>query len=406
MQIFLYFCSYCVSLLGNSVASVVLPVLVLSTTGSAAVAGAVALVGGIATFGAGIITGPLIDRYDKRKIAFIADLSSACSMALLATAALLDQLTPVVFIFTAILSGIGDLPAWNAREAMIYGVKRNTTLPIEQLVGIRETLSALAIIIGPTCAGLMMSYLQAGTLLWLTAITSLLAALIIIVNPRDFAYSSADEQLDPNKKYLNSLQEGLKFFAQQGNQLLRSLTVLNISSVALVTILQTLAIPLILIQHNLGNKNGFALASIGFGLLIGGFCYAILGTKIKPWTLLPSMTILNILVLVFLMQYHAFWMTILLCFLFGVTSSFAGAITGVLSLAITPETFRGRINGFQNAMSMIVGPIAVFLYAGGIALFTATWSSITVIAIWTIISILVLGSIHRAKPAAIFAQAD
>lgn len=382
MKTISYFGSYAISLLGNSIANVILPVLVLVSTGEPLMAGTVALASGASTIFFGSLTGPLIDKYDKRVVAGFADLTSAASIGLLAGIATFGELSPVWFIVSAFLSGAGDMPAWNAREAMIYGVQRHSQSPLETLVGIRETLSALAIVIGPTSAGLLMNYFDARTILWVTCLTSLVAAMMIFFSPSTLGKAFNPEGPEEKTKFFQSLSEGLKFFSLKENKVLRSLTGLNIASIALVSVLQSLLIPVVMTLNNAGESNGYALAAIGIGLLLGGAAYAFLGTKMKPWPLLAASMLLNVLALALLVQFTSVPYTIALCFAFGLTSSAVGAVTGVISLKLTPETMRGRITSLQNSVSMIVGPIAIFSLSWVISTSSLTFASIVVAVLW------------------------
>ena len=71
----------------------------------------------------------------------------------------------------------------------------------------------------------------------------------------------------------------------------------------------------------------------------------------------------NVASLILLVQFYSVAYTLVMCFIFGITSSAVGAVTGVVSLQVTPEHMRGRINGLQNSISMVVGPIGVFAVA-------------------------------------------
>lgn len=158
---------------------------------------------------------------------------------------------------------------------------------------------------------------------------------------------------------------------------------LNIMSVALVSVLQGLVIPVIVTLNDAGEVNGYALAAIGGGLLIGGVIYTLVGTKLNPWILLVFATVLNVAVLAVLVQFASIPLTIALCFAFGLTSSFVGAITGVVSITLMPENMRGRINSFQNSSSMIVGPVAVFGLAWVISVSSVTAAGVMLVAVWS-----------------------
>lgn len=393
-----FFASFTISLLGNSIANVVLPVLVLVSTGKPIMAGAVALASGISTLLFGSIAGPLIDKYDRRVVAGIADLISAASIVVLAAVATFGELSPVWFIVCATFSGAGDLPAWNAREAMIYGVQRHSGKPLETLVGVRETLSALAIVVGPTLAGLLMNFLDARTVLWVTCATSLLAAVLIVTAPKAYAKNVDADESAKSPRWKDSLVEGWQFLRASDNSALRALTGLNIASVALVSVLQALLIPVVMVVKGAGDMNGYALAAIGVGLSLGGVIYAAAGTKMKPWPLLVASTVLNVIVFILLILFLSVPYTIAMCFFFGLSASAVGAVTGVVSLNLTPENMRGRITSMQNSAAMVVGPIVIFVLAWVISITSVTVTGAIMAALWALANAVVLmsGSLRKA----------
>nr|WP_218680760.1 hypothetical protein [Rhodococcus qingshengii] len=78
-----YLASYVLSLLGNSIAGIALPLIVLQTTGSAIGAGAVGAATAIPAVLAGLFMGVVIDRINRRTSSVITDLISAAAIAAL-----------------------------------------------------------------------------------------------------------------------------------------------------------------------------------------------------------------------------------------------------------------------------------------------------------------------------------
>ncbi|QPL04717.1 MULTISPECIES: MFS transporter [Actinomyces] len=390
MQLATYFTSFAFSLFGNSIANVVLPVLVLVSTGEALSAGLVALASGASTFVFGLLSGPLIDRYDRRLLASAGDLVSASSIGLLATVGTFGELSLTWFIISAFLSGIGDMPAWNAREAMIYGVQRHSRVALQTLVGVRETVSALAIVLGPTFAGLLMNFFDARLVLWVTAATSLIAGTLCLAAPRAYGRMDKSEGESSKITYWTSFRDGIVFLGRSKNAVLRALTGLNVASVMLVSILQGLLIPVFMTLRDVGYANGPALAAVGLGLLSGGVIYALVGTKVHAWPLTLGASLLNVVGLVLLVQFYSVIYTIVMCFFFGLSSAAVGAVTGVVSLQVTPEEMRGRINGLQNSFSMVIGPLGIFLTAWLISGTSVTSAGWALVIFWMIVNALFL----------------
>ena len=390
MKITAYFGSFFISLLGNSIANVVLPVLILVSTGQVIVAGLAALVSGASTFVFGLLSGPVIDHYDRRIVAAIGDFVSASSIGLLAVVGTFGQLSPAWFLTCAFLSGIGDLPAWNAREAMIYAVQRDSQRSLEALVGLRESMSALAIVLGPTCGGLLINFLDAKMVFWITAATSLTAGILCIFMPKAYGIIE-DSGLNSSKMaYWGSLRDGLSFLLHRNNTVLRKITGLNVASLALVSVLQSLILPVVMTLAGHDEANGYALAAVGVGLLIGGIIYTIVGNKVPAWSMTLFAAVSNVASLRLLVQFYSVAYTLVMCFIFGITSSAVGAVTGVVSLQVTPEHMRGRINGLQNSISMVVGPIGVFAVALIISQSSVGLAGWVLVAFWALVNAVIL----------------
>ncbi len=394
MQLATYFASFAFSLFGNSIANVVLPVLVLVSTGEVLMAGLVALVSGASIFVFGLLSGPLIDRYDRRLVASAGDLVSAFSIGLLAAVGTFGQLSPAWFMISAFLSGIGDMPAWNAREAMIYGVQRHSRVALQTLVGVRETVSALAIVLGPTFAGLLMNFLDARAVLWVTAATSLAAGVLCLVAPKPYGRMDSSEGESSKIAYWSSFREGIAFLGKRENTVLRALTGLNVGSVALVSVLQSLLIPVFMTLNNAGESNGYALAAVGLGLLIGGVIYALAGTKLPAWPLTLGASLLNVAGLALLVQFYSVTYTIVMCFVFGLSSAAVGAATGVVSLQVTPDEMRGRFNGLQNSIALVIGPVGIFLTAWLISATSVASAGWALVIFWVVVNALFLVNKH------------
>ena len=78
-----FLASNALSLLGNSVAGVALPLILLATTGDALAAGALALIRSVPQLVIGVAGGAILDRVNRRNVSIISDVISALSVALL-----------------------------------------------------------------------------------------------------------------------------------------------------------------------------------------------------------------------------------------------------------------------------------------------------------------------------------
>lgn len=75
--------SSALSLLGNSVVGIALPLIVLATTGDALAAGTLTLICAVPQVMFGVLGGAVLDRFNRRDVSIASDIISALSVALL-----------------------------------------------------------------------------------------------------------------------------------------------------------------------------------------------------------------------------------------------------------------------------------------------------------------------------------
>ena len=115
----LYLASYFVSVLGNSIAAIALPLIVLQATGSAMSAGWVAAATAVPAVLAGLFMGVVIDRINRVTSSVVTDLVSAASIAALPIVDGLVGLEVGWFVLFGVIGSLGDVPGMTAREALL-----------------------------------------------------------------------------------------------------------------------------------------------------------------------------------------------------------------------------------------------------------------------------------------------
>ena len=363
----LYLASYALSLLGNSIAAVVFPLIVLQMTGSLLSTGVLVASTALPAFLAGLFAGVVIDRVNRRTSSVVSDLISAASIAALPIVDLITGLNLGWFILFGIIGAFGDVPGMTAREAMLPAIVRHSGLTNERLVGIRESISALVVIVGPAAAGTLMVAFEGSTVLWITAATSLAAALLTLLIPhRVGALARVPGDAGPVSLPAGSvwaqLREGWGVLFRS-NRALRAVTVLSLALVAVLTALQGMLLPAHFAFINEPGLLGFVLTAIAAGTLVGGGLYAIFGARgrRRTWFVTGlSGTVLGIGIVAVLPAVPVLFAG---AFLFGFSSGLFGSLIGVLMLEGIPERMRGRIMGTQNSLMMIAAPIGMVAVA-------------------------------------------
>ncbi|ALJ19596.1 MFS transporter [Microbacterium sp. No. 7] len=352
-----YLTSYLLSLLGNSIAGIALPLIVLQVTGSVLGAGAVAAATAIPAVLAGLAMGVVIDRINRRTSSVVTDLVSAASVAALPLVDMLTGLSLGWFVLFGIVGSLGDVPGMTARDALLPAIVRHGGIPAERLMGLREALGAVALLLGPAAAGTLMVLFDGSTVLWITAATSLSAALITLLIPHRVGTIEPADGAAPAENGWRQLRAGWRVLFR--SPFLVATTALSLASVVVLAALQGLILPVWFTLAGQPGMLGFVLTALAAGMLAGGGIYAVAGGRggRRPWFLTGLLgSTLGFGVIAAL---PSVWTVLAGAFVLGLSSGLFGSLLGVLMIERVPERMRGRIMGTQNAMMTAAPPVGI-----------------------------------------------
>ena len=148
--------SNALSLLGNSIAAVALPLILLATTGDALAAGTLALICAVPQMAIGIVGGAALDRFNRRTISIASDLVSAASIALIPIVDMIWGLNFWWFVALGLLGAVGDIPGMTARDALLPAVTKHD-VPSLWFTAALSFSAALATATIPRCVGAVRS---------------------------------------------------------------------------------------------------------------------------------------------------------------------------------------------------------------------------------------------------------
>lgn len=350
-----YLTSYFLSLLGNSIAAIALPLIVLQTTGSVLGAGAVAAASALPAVIAGLFMGVVIDRINRLTSSIVTDVVSALSLAALPLVDLVTDLNIGWFVLFGIVGSLGDVPGMTAREALLPAIVRAGSISAERLMGIRETLGAVAMLVGPALAGTLMVLLDGTTVLWITAATSLAAAAVTTLIPRSVGHlSRAPGVLSTT---LSQLREG--WSALFRSRFLMAVTGLSLASVVVLTAYQGIILPLYFIHMDSPGLLGFVLSALALGLLGGGATYAVAGGRGRRRAWLLSGLAGTTAGFVVLGGLWSPWYVLAGAVIVGFASGLFSSLIGVLMIERIPDHVRGRVMATQNSLMTAAAPLGM-----------------------------------------------
>lgn len=371
-----YLSSYFLSLLGNSIAGVALPLIVLQITGSALGAGAVAVATAVPAVLAGLLMGVVIDRINRRTSSVVTDLVSAASVAALPLVDMISGLSLGWFILFGIVGSLGDVPGMTAREALLPAIVRHGGISAERLIGLRETLGAVGLLLGPAAAGTLMVLFDGSTVLWITATTSLLAALLTLLIPHRVGsiVTSDGAAAQSTGTGWSQLRDGWRTLYR--SPFLVATTLLSVISVIVLAALQGLILPVYFTLKETPGLLGFVLTALAAGLLAGGITYAAAGARGRRRSWFVVGLIGTMVGFAAISTLISVWVVLVGAFIVGLASGLFSSVIGVLMIERIPEQLRGRVMGTQNAMMTAAPAIGI-----GAAAILTEFSSVTTAAI-------------------------
>lgn len=380
---FFYFASFAASLLSNSVTAIALPLLVLFTTGSPLDAGVVAIAAAVPAAIAGLLMGSLIDRINRRTASILSDVISTVALLALPIVDLTVGLNLGWFIAVAVLGSFGDVPGMTARESMLPAIAKAVGTEPARLIGLREALAGVTMLIGPAAAGVLVATFETVTVLWLTSGLAALAALLTLGIPSGATAHLREHAEESRTSGIRSVLDGVVFLFH--SPLLRGMLLLSVTLGVVLAAVQGMVIPVHFAFRNEPQFVGFVLSSLAAGLLIGGGLFASLATSIprRVW-FISGIAVLTV-GLTGLAFLGPVWSIFASAAVAGLGGGAIGSVVGVTFVENVDESQRGLVLGAQNAVLTLtpalgIGGGAVLIDSGSLHLATTVF-----VAVWVII---------------------
>jgi predicted MFS family arabinose efflux permease len=264
-----------VSLGGNVVMTVAIPWLMLTTTGSAAMAGLAVFAGvGGATIG-GLVAGRLVDVLGPVRASSVADLLSGLAVVPLPILLAFDALDVWLVVLLALAGTVTDSAGSSARQSMVPAAADASGQGRERANALFTSAEHAGYLLGAPVAGLLIAAFGVGGTLWVTVSAFGLAALMVgalvrVPKPSRHHASTSSRV---------GLREAVGFIWR--DPALRALVVFPTAAVTLVGPLVPLVLP-VLAREVFGDPVvlGVMVASYGAGGLLGTAAYGVLGPRL------------------------------------------------------------------------------------------------------------------------------
>ncbi|OZC47238.1 hypothetical protein CH286_13755 [Rhodococcus sp. WWJCD1] len=345
----LYIGGASLSLFGNSAITVVLPWLVLATTGSLASAGLIAAAAGIAAVPATFAGGRLIDRFGARNVAVVSDLGSATAVFGLIVVSATVGLSVPWFVVLGVAGAVFDVPGMTARQAMLADVASISGTSVTAVAGFFQTGFSLAFLAGPALAGLLLSMLDPIDVVAVTAASSAAAAVLTALVPvvgQAFAAGAAGSGSALDLIRRTPALRAMLLFA-----FLASLVTPPMISLLLPGHFNEIGEP---------GQLGLAMSAYAVGALAGSALFAFVAARSRRATFVTGMAAMTIGIWLFA-QLHGFWIVAAGMLVMGLGSGLFGPIWNVYVAEQVPADVRGRVLGWLNMSGLVAGPMGLGL---------------------------------------------
>lgn len=345
--------------IGNGIAIVALPWLVLERTGSATSAALVAAAAAIPLLFASLLSGTIVDIAGRRRIAVASDALSAISVMAIPVIDATFGLTVASLAILAALGAVFDPAGITARETMLPEAARTSGLRLDRVNSIHEAIFNGAYLIGPGLGGLLVATIGAVNTLWFTG-AGFVFSMIAISGVR---LAGADKPSHPGQTtgFWRSTREGIVFVWH--DHLLRATALLSMAVIAFYLPIEGVILPAYFTKMQTPTHLGWVLMAMSVGGLLGALSYGqwadrlprraifvtaivALGVTVLGLALLPSLPIM-----------------LLLSTIMGFTYGPVGPITNYAMQTRTPDRLRGRVIGVMASTAYAAGP-AGYLLAG------------------------------------------
>ena len=378
-----YLASFGTSLLGNSITAIALPLVVLLTTGSPLSAGVVAIAAAVPAALAGLLMGSLIDRINRRTAAIISDVISAAALLILPIVDLTIGLSLGWFIAVAILNSFGDVPGITAREAMLPAIAKAAKTDPSRLIGVRESLAGVSLLLGPAIAGILVATFEPVTVLWITSGLATMAALLTLLVPKRATVLAPDHTEASATRPARSVFHGLGIIVR--SPLLRGLVLLGMTLAIVLAATQGMVIPVHFAFQGEPQFVGFVLSALAAGLLIGGICFATFGHRIPHRVWFITGLVLVAVGFSIIGVLGPVWSIFAGAAIVGIGGGSMNAVIGLAFIENVADSQRGTVLGAQNAIMTLVpaagiGMAAVLIEVSGLHLATTALAALWILA--------------------------
>lgn len=354
-----------ISMIGNVLAIIALPWFVLQTTGSAIQTGITAFFTIIPTVIATFFGGAFVDRLGFKRMSVSADIICGIAIALIPLCFYSHLLQFWLLLALVFLGNLLDAPGSTAREALVPDLATQAGVTLERATSATQAIERGARLFGAPLAGLLITLVDANSVLLIDAVT-FFASAVIVACCIPSTHAKSTEQ--SSKHYFSDLKQGFQFIRSDRLILAIFLTVMitNCFDAPVFGIIYP-----VYAKQFFGNAFdlGLLIAVGGGGAFVGAIIFGAINARLPRKALFIGGFIITSSRYLLLAFVHVPWIIVGSSFISGLA---AGPINPVISTIVferIPESIRGRVLGTLGGVAFVAMPLGALLGTFSVAHF-------------------------------------
>ncbi|KMN42078.1 MFS transporter [Bacillus sp. LK2] len=351
-----------ISRIGDSLYTFALPWIAYQLTDSAVIMSSLFAINVLPIVLFGPIVGVIVDRYDQRRLLWIAD---AISIILVSLVPILHSLHLLeiwhLYVITFIL----------AVMSMLFDVTTVTVIPhiagasLTKANSLYQMVNQLSSLLGPMLAGLCISFIGGFQVLWINVLSFIATLVAVMLLPSIITLNSKNNDKNTLQNVLADLLDGFKWLKNDRLNIALSFQAI-VGNFGASAVLGVLMYYLLSTLHLTPEQSGFNYTLIGIGGLLGSLIAVPLEKRLRRGVLIPLLLFLGALGLTIAL-WSTYWIAPGIAFGIGIamTCNIAwNTIIASVRQETVPSNMQGRVLGFSRVLTRLAMPLGALV--GGI----------------------------------------
>ena len=342
------------SLTGNVVATVAIPWLVLTTTGSAATTGIAIAAGAAAAAIGGLVAGRVVETIGPTRTSAAADVLSALAVAPLPILLFTGSLEIWHVVALTIAGTLADSAGSTARQGLVPAAADASGKHRERANALFTSAEHLGYLLGAPVAGVLIGLIGTGGALWVTVAAFTTAALLVGVLVRVERPGMA-AGADGNRA---GLAETARFI--WADPALRVLVIFPTTATLLIGPLVPIVLP-VMARDAFGDPVALGLLVAGFGAggLLGAAGFGTIGRRVPRRMLFAAVMVVWPATYLALALVPSLAVAVTLVLALGIAAGSLVPMMATVRQERSPGHLLPRVVGLSTVSVPVVGPIAV-----------------------------------------------